>query len=142
MAMINDKLCHTHVPEDPAFSTGSRLIFKFRYLFILVSNNLVLDRIWYGIKLTFLNMFWFMPQVDSIQSYLNWSTPGTKRGGVFRYVSSSLFLFIFILTSHLISQSSMVSLIFSDDKIFPFIEKQSSFCYLPHHHTWKTSSSS
>jgi hypothetical protein len=29
------------IPEDPAFSTGGRLIFKCIYLCILVSNNLV-----------------------------------------------------------------------------------------------------
>jgi hypothetical protein len=28
-------------PEDPAFSTGGRLIFKRRYLCIIVTNNLV-----------------------------------------------------------------------------------------------------
>ncbi len=41
------------IPEDPAFSTGGRLIFKCIYLCVLE------------------NMFWFMLQNDPIQSYLN-----------------------------------------------------------------------
>ena len=31
----------TTLPEDPAFSTGGRLVFNCRYLCMLVSNNLV-----------------------------------------------------------------------------------------------------
>jgi len=42
-----------NLPEDPASSTGGRLIFKCIYLCVLGSNNLVSDPIYYGIKLKF-----------------------------------------------------------------------------------------
>jgi hypothetical protein len=79
-----------------------------------VVNNLVLDRIYYGIKLKFLNMFRFMVQVNPIQSYLNLKIglpPVLKAGSSGTLLNSLLKIFNIMYRSPNLFYNNLNSLI-------------------------------